>query len=118
MVERFLLIGLNTARALAACLSLSAQRAEPEQAPFQRTKRMPAAGLGVSKSRAPAFHVVVQLAAQRAPAGRWRPTPRRRSGPRASLDGRAGRATRSPARRTTSPNARNSRPGPGRAAAT
>ena len=66
-MERFRPIQAKMATALAPCLSLSVQRAEPEQAPLQRTKRVPAAGLGVSKSRAPAFHVVEQLAAHASP---------------------------------------------------
>ena len=67
MVERFRPFQAKMATAFAPCLSLSVQLPKPEQAPRQRTKRMPAAGLGVSTSRAPAFHVVVQLAAHASP---------------------------------------------------
>jgi hypothetical protein len=60
-------MGAKTATALVAFLSLSLHLPTPEQAPLQRTKRIPAAGLGVSTSRAPAFHFVVQLTAQARP---------------------------------------------------
>jgi hypothetical protein len=66
-LNAYRLIGAKIATVAAARLSVRAQLAAPEQAPFQRTKRMPTAGLAVSTSRAPAFQVVAQLAAQASP---------------------------------------------------
>ena len=59
--------GANTAETAAPAATVNVQPADPVHAPLQRTSFAPPFGVAVSASRWPAFHVVVQLAAQRRP---------------------------------------------------